>query len=171
VIDRPPRPTTPAAGYTMPLLAGQATGGPHPDDALMVGFTLGQIHTALGVLRDTGAVAVTWRVSKDLIPQLDLFGMDAGFTTLTVRQTDPPSPDQVLATVSVSTTDVADVATTTAPPVAAVRVVRTGVHVCPSCVRRRAAEVDFVVNGEVIATLGGCPDCRTGMYADGPPAP
>ena len=97
--------------YVLPLLPCRSQGGNHDDDAVTVGFLLGQIHSALAVADSLGVHSISWVVRTDLVKQLDLFGLDRKLLatvtptgrpglvlmTFTVGRTDDTGPGEVIA--------------------------------------------------------------------------
>lgn len=64
----------------VPFVACLSQGGPYEDKAFAAGFQAGEIHRALCIAAPARAVQVRFpMVRSDLLPQLDLLAMHAGF--------------------------------------------------------------------------------------------
>lgn len=65
----------------VPFVACRSQGGPYEDNGFAAGFQAGEIHRALLMAAPAHAERVRFpMVRSDLLPQLDLLAMHAGFT-------------------------------------------------------------------------------------------
>jgi hypothetical protein len=90
----------------VPFVVCQSQGGPYDDEAFVAGFQAGQISQALAAAKTAGADRLIRTVRMDLVKQLDLIAMDAGFTLrfTEVEETEdhPAMPEWTFATFEVS---------------------------------------------------------------------
>jgi hypothetical protein len=86
----------------VPFVVCQSQGGPYDDEAFVAGFQAGQISRSLAAAKAIGADRLRLTVRTDLVKQLDLIAMDAGFalTVAEVEETEdhPAMPEWTFAT-------------------------------------------------------------------------
>jgi hypothetical protein len=84
----------------------QSNGGPYEDEAFVAGFQAGEISQALRAAKAAGAFRLVRTVRTDVVKQLDLIAMDAGFTlrVTEVEETEdhPAMPEWTFAIFEVS---------------------------------------------------------------------
>lgn len=91
----------------VPFVVCQSQGGPYEDLAFCAGFEAGRISQALKSATAADATVLRYTVRTELVKQLDLIAMDAGFKMVTaeVEETDdhPAMPEWTFATFEVAT--------------------------------------------------------------------
>lgn len=77
----------------VPFVACRSQGGPYDDEGFAAGFQAGEIHRALLMAAPAHAAQVRFpMVRSNLLPQLDLLAMHAGFT-IVANASDERFPD------------------------------------------------------------------------------
>lgn len=92
-------------GYSLvlPFVVTQSHGGPYEDTAFVAGYQCGEIARALAVAAalNSSATSLRFTVRSDLVPQLELIAMNAGFPSVAAEASDA-WPEWTTITFSVS---------------------------------------------------------------------